>query len=236
MGTRERKQREFEARETLFMETARRLIREEGLLTLHMARLARECDYATGTLYQHFSSKEDLLVALATRRIGEHSDEFCRAAAWKASTRERMFALVVVDHDFGQRHPGYMRLLQYVFTEVVWASASDQRRVALQKALEQPAGAVRGIVEQALADGDLKAHGFNAQALMLGPWGLCAGIQSMQQTRGMLDHLGIEAADDLLHFHSQALLNGLGWLPLIDLEDRATLTAWVDRVRREALV
>jgi AcrR family transcriptional regulator len=235
MGTRERKQKEFEAREALFLNTARRLIREEGLLTLQMARLARECDYATGTLYQHFSSKEDLLVALATVRIEEHSEIFERVRAWPASTRERMFALGEVDQDFGRRHPCHEQLLQYVFTEVVWASASSERRSRLQQALEKPAGAVRAIVEEALANGDLDAQGFKPQELMLGPWGLCTGIQSMQQARGLLDHLGIDSSEDLLRFHSQAMLNGLGWQPLIDLEDRATLKSWVEKVRRELL-
>ncbi len=235
MGTRERRQREFEAREALFLATARRLIREEGLLTLQMARLARACDYATGTLYQHFASKEDLLVALAARRLQEHAEQFCRAAAWAATTRERMFALTVVDHLFHQHHAGFSRLLQYVFTEVVWESATPERREALQTELEAPASAVVGIVEQAIAEGALAPGRFQPQDLMLGPWALSAGIQSMQQARGMLAGLGIDAPTGLLHHHVQALLNGLGWQPLFDLEDIDALNALVQRVEREVI-
>ncbi len=66
LGTRERRQREVAEHEQLFLTAARELIRQDGLLNLQMARVAEKCDYAVGTLYQHFGSKEDLLVALAT--------------------------------------------------------------------------------------------------------------------------------------------------------------------------
>ncbi len=65
MGTRERRQREIAEREQRFLDCARALMLQDGLLGLQMARVAEACDYATGTLYQHFESKEDLLVALA---------------------------------------------------------------------------------------------------------------------------------------------------------------------------
>ncbi len=235
MGTRERRQREFEARERLFLETARRLIRDDGILSLQMARLARACDYATGTLYQHFSSKEDLLVALATRRLQEHADYFCQVADWQAGSRERMFALTVADFRFARKHPGFSRLLQYTFTEVVWESASEDRRAALQRALQPPAKAVRDIVQQAIEAGDLPSHGQDAGALMLGPWGLCAGIQSMIQTRGLLDGLGISEPGRQLYRHAQFLLNGLGWQPLMDPVDDDALSALVKRIEREVL-
>ncbi len=235
MGTKERRQREFEARERLFLDTARTLIRDEGILALQMARLARACDYATGTLYQHFSSKEDLLVALATRRLEEHAQYFCQAATWQASTRERMFALTVADYRFARRHPGYSRLLQFAFTEVVWDGASEARRRALQDALQPPARAVRQIVQEAIDTGDLSDHGQDAGALMLGPWGLCTGIQSMIQTRGLLEGLGIPEPGQQLFRHSQFLLNGLGWQPLMNPVDDKALSRLVRRIENEVL-
>ncbi len=235
MGTRERKQREFEAREQLFLDAARRLIREEGLLTLQMARLARACDYATGTLYQHFASKEDLLVALATQRLGEHCDLFCKAAAWPAGTRERMFALTVADEYFSRRHPGYSRLMQYVFTEVVWETASPGRREQLTAELEPVVAAITGVVEQAVAAGEVKAGVLSTQELMLGPWAVCHGMQSLLQTRGLLEQLDISAPRRSIYVHAQVLLNGLGWQPLFDVADDRALDQLVERIEREVL-
>lgn len=235
MGTQERRQREFAARERLFLDTARRLIREEGLLTLQMARLARACDYATGTLYQHFASKEDLLVALATQRLQEHCALFCKVAAWSAGTRERMFALTVADEYFSRRHPNYSKLMQYVFTEVVWETASEQRREALTDELKPVVAAISGVVEQSVASGDVEPGVLSTHELMLGPWAVCHGMQSLLQTRGMLDQLAIDAPRHSIYIHSQVLLNGLGWQPVFDVSDQASLKALVTRIEEELL-
>lgn len=235
MGTQERKQREFAAREQLFLDTARRLIREEGLLTLQMARLARACDYATGTLYQHFASKEDLLVALATQRLREHCALFCKVAVWPAGTRERMFALTVADEQFSHRHPTYTRLMQYVFTEVVWETASLARRQALTDELKPVVAAITGVVEQAVAAGEVKPGVLSSHELMLGPWAVCHGMQSLLQTRGLLEQLSIDAPRRSIYVHAQVLLNGLGWQPLFDVSDEAALDALVARIGREVL-
>lgn len=235
MGTQERRQREFAARELLFLETARCLIREEGLLTLQMARLAQACDYATGTLYQHFASKEDLLVALATQRLAEHCALFCRVAAWPAGTRERMFALVVADEYFSRRHPNYTKLMQYVFTEVVWETASAQRREALTDEVKPAVAAISGVVEQALASGEVESGVLSTHELMLGPWAVCHGMQSLLQPRGMLAQLAIDAPRRSIYIHSQVLLNGLGWQPLFEVSDQASMQALVTRIEKELL-
>lgn len=235
MGTRERKQREFEAREQLFLDTARRLIREEGLLTLQMARLARACDYATGTLYQHFASKEDLLVALATLRLREHCELFCKVAAWPAGTRDRMFALTVADEHFSRRHPSYSKLMQYVFTEVVWETATRERRERLTAELEPVVTAITGVVEAAIAAGDVRPGVLSTHELMLGPWAVCHGMQSLLQTRGLLEQLSILAPRRSIYVHAQVLLNGLDWQPLADVNDNLALDALVQRIEREVL-
>ena len=97
MGTRERKHREFVDREQLFLQAAREQICADGLLSLQMAKVARACDYATGTLYQHFASKEDLLVAISAEMSETRVNFFERVANWDAPSRDRMFAIAVGD-------------------------------------------------------------------------------------------------------------------------------------------
>jgi AcrR family transcriptional regulator len=235
MGTKERRQREFEAREQLFLDTARRLIREEGLLTLQMARLARACDYATGTLYQHFSSKEDLLVALAAQRLGQQCLLFCRVAAWDACTRDRMFALTVADEYFSRRHPNYTKLMQYVFTEVVWETASHQRRESLTAELSPVIKAITGVVEEAIRQGEVDSGVLSAQEMMLGPWAVCHGMQSLLQSRGLLAQLEMRAPRKTIYTHAQILLNGMNWQPLFDIGDQAALDAKIERIEEDLL-
>lgn len=234
LGTRERKQREFEEREALFLVAAEGIIAAEGFLNLQMARLAEACDYATGTLYQHFSSKEDLLLALAVRQSEAHVEVFRTVGRWQAGTpRERMFAIIVGDLDFARRHPDHMKLVHYVHTEAVWESTSAARR---EQALccSGPIGdVVTGIVRAALERGDLREAGLTPMELSIGPWSVCEGMTALNQVKGLFDVLNVTDVDRLLFRQVQTYLNGMGWLPLVDLTDQRATDALVARIRAE---
>ena len=48
------------------MQICRRIASEEGLKSLGMRKVAKECGIAIGTLYNYFSNKEELLIATIT--------------------------------------------------------------------------------------------------------------------------------------------------------------------------
>ncbi len=62
-----RKQREIRQREAYLLDVARKMLMEHGFSGLSMDRLAEATEYSKGTVYQHFSTKEDLVAALAVR-------------------------------------------------------------------------------------------------------------------------------------------------------------------------
>lgn len=233
MGTQERKQRELEARERLFIETAEELIRTEGLLGLQMSRLAQSCDYATGTLYQHFHSKEDLLLAVAARTLGRRAAAFETIARLPLASRERMLAVLLADIDFSQRHPDHYQLMQYVTTEVVWQSASPHQRQLMVDAGAPISHAVAGIVDDAIAAGDLPAvPGLRSVEFALGPWCLNTGMHTLVHARGLLEAYAVRDAYSLLLYHGHALLNGLGWQPLLDIDDTSAVEDQSRRIGR----
>lgn len=233
MGTQERKAREFAAREELFLDTARQLMLSDGLLSLQMAKVAEACDYATGTLYQHFSSKEDLLLALSTRLSGERVELFCRAAEHEGSTRDRMFALSVADVLFAQQCPEHFRLAQYVFTEAVWSTTSESRRHAALERSQPMCDRVRSIIEQAVAEGDLPDRGLRNLDLGVGPWTLCLGMHTLVHADGLLAFYDVKQPYRLLLKHIEFLLDGLAWQPLAgDITDEH-VAAKVERLCRD---
>lgn len=233
MGTSERKQREFQQRERLFLDSAERLIESDGLVNLQMAKLAEACDYATGTLYQHFTSKEDLLVALVALTNESHAELFERIRKWDASTRDRMFAIAVCDTEFARTNPVHTRLAQYVFTQAVWENASEVRRQDLLSRCDPIVESVRAIVREALDRGDLAANGLEEMELALGPWCLCEGMRSLIQTRGLLESCGITRPRQLLFRQVQIQLNGMGWQPLMDPAAESAVTRLIERIRAE---
>ncbi len=235
MGTTERKRLEREQREQLFLDQAEKMLTAESFMQLHMAKLAKSCHYATGTLYQHFSSREDLLVALATRHSQAHLALFEKVAAWHASSRDKMFALSVVGRHFVQHNARYAKLAQYVYTEAVWEHASAARREQILQAGQPISRIVCAIVQQAIDLGELPTGGASAMELAMAPWALCEGNHALEQTQGLLEAFAIPRDSMQLYRHMQMLLNGMGWQPLADVYNEQQLQALVQRISTELL-
>ena len=231
MSTKARRQRDLADREQRFLDKAQEQIQRDGLLNLQMSRIAEESDYATGTLYQHFASKEDLLLALATRNCMSRVELFERAARWPGPTRERMTAIALADLMVMREQPEHFRLAQFVWSDVVWGAASEASR---QRAIEasEPLGAlVDGIAIEAMRAGDLPADiGLSPPALTIGPWTLCLGMHTLVQVDGMLDPYDLGDPYRLLFKHLQYLLNGYGWQPLFDPREDAAIDALLARI------
>jgi len=236
MGTRDRRRRDIAGREQIFLDAARDLIRAEGLLRLQMSRLADQCEYAVGTLYQHFTSKEDLLLALVTQEVRLHVELFSRVARWSAPSRDRLFAIAVADMLFARHHPAHFQLAQYAMCEVVWRAASPSRRQVFLDLGEPVGDIVHSIVRDGVAAGDVDLRGQSAEEVASGVWALCAGYQNLIHTEGMLRGQRDGGPYLTMFRHVQHLLNGLAWQPLRDATDEAGLRTLIDRIRREVLV
>lgn len=226
MSTKDRRLRERTEREQRFLDKAQELIQRDGLLSLQMARIAEECDYAIGTLYQHFASKEDLLVTLATRNCLSRVHLFERAARWSGPSRERMLAIALADLMVIRAQPEHFRLAQFVWTDVIWGAASAQTRQRSLEASAPLAALIDGIVVDAMAAGDLPADiGLSPQAVTIGPWTLSLGMHTLTHAQGLLEAHAQGDPYRLLMKHLHFLLNGYGWQPLFDPADDVALDA-----------
>ncbi len=233
MGTRERRQRDFELREQRFVEAGRELIREDGLLNLQMARVADRCEYAVGTLYQHFVSKEDLLLEIARKDIEAHVSLFERVARWSAPARDRMIAMTVADAVFFSHNPEHFQLIQYVFCDVVWRSAPAERRQQVL-ATQAPISAIAvGIVDDGVAAGDLDRGGLSSWGVASASWAQALGMLNLLHAEGLVEPISMVQPYRLMCRHMQVLLNGFGWQPLVDVSDDAALDALINRIRTE---
>jgi len=220
----------FLQREQAFLQETLRQIRQSGLLSLHMAKVSRACGYATGTLYQHFVSKEDLLLALNTELSSTRMDFLKRAIAWQAPSRQRQLALTVADILFAKQNPEHFQLAQYVGSPVVWAAASEKRRNESIRKWQPMTTLVAGIVDDAVAAGELPASGRQGFEIILGPWMLAMGAHTLKHADGLMDQLGIQECYYTMLRHQQVLLNGLQWKPLVDSDNDDALKASIEHV------
>ena len=216
MKTRDRREREFNRREAEFLDLARRLIVEHGYPAFSMDRLAEATEYSKGTVYQHFSSKEDLMSALAAHSMVRRVELFEKALGFAGNSRKRMTAVGVAEELFFRLHPLYYR------SELVIKFASLESRVSADRTAELHRlertcfTGLLGLAEEAAAAGELKLPPpLRPPDVCLGFWALATGLFGAVQSYGpMLATFGV--ADPVAGFRRtfQAVLDGLGWKPL----------------------
>src|SRR5271166_1581209 len=123
-----RKERERAARESLILEHAARLLARDGFQDLNLDELAAAAEYSKGTLYLHFKTKEDLVLAVATRAVKHRADLLQRAAAFSGTTRERARAMAFASCQFMVTHADFFALELVLQSRSFWERASEERR------------------------------------------------------------------------------------------------------------
>jgi AcrR family transcriptional regulator len=232
MGTLTRKQREVHERELMLLDVARKMLVDNGYAGLNMDRLAEATEYSKGTIYQHFSTKEDLVTALALQTLERRTLLFARAATFVGRPRERFLAIGVADELFGRLHPHYYRSEMIIKMADLEERASAERLETLRRLECRCLADVTAIVEDAVAQGDLTlAPGAKPAEIVYGVFTLAIGTQTtLQIFRDVLDDLSIDDPLASSRNNMQALLDGLGWRPLrAEWDYDSTLT----RISRE---
>ncbi|QDU81785.1 Bacterial regulatory protein, tetR family [Polystyrenella longa] len=209
-----RKEREWKEREARILEVARRLLIKHGYLGLKMDQIATEMEYSKGTIYQHFSSKEDVIMELAAQTLEKRVEMMARAAEFQGRPRERMAALGVAVELFVRKFSDYFRVEQIIRADSIRDKAAPERQDKLISCEIRCMGIVTGIIRDGVAAGDLKLPEFlTAEQLAFGMWSLSFGGSSIILS-GQLGELGVESPFEAIINNIQMLLDGLSWMPL----------------------
>lgn len=217
MATSIRKQREVQEREALVLDVAREMLVQRGYLGLNMDRIAEATDYSKGTIYQHFSSKEDLLIGLAIQTMEKRVALFERAAMFSGGSRERMAAVGLADELFIRLYPHHFRSEHIIHTASVRGKSDPCRQKALGSLEEKCMGIVAGIARDAVGQGDLVLpEGCNAEELAFGLWTLSFGGVFLAYSDTPIGELGVSDAFGAVTRNCQRLLDGYGWKPLLE--------------------
>jgi len=215
METFTRKQREIREREQLILNVSRRMLLERGYLGMTMDRIAEEVEYSKGTIYQHFTCKEDILTALCIQTDIVVLEMFNRAATFQGRTRERMAAMGEAYELFFRLHPDHFRSAQVIVSASIQAKASPEKVEKLRGLENQCQGIFGGLVRDAIAQGDLKMSGaLTPDDIYFGLWSLTFGAYSIMATGMQLEELGIEEPFSAVRKNCHAYLDGCKWRPL----------------------
>ena len=216
-----RKERDLKAREELILDHARRLLAEKGFQAWNMEQLAVAVEYSKGTLYQHFSSKEDLVLAVASRILNLRADLFEQAASFKGSTREQGRAIGLACCVFAHRHPDFFHIEMMLKSASFWEKASPERKEAHARAGARCWRTLYNIVVSAIALGDMPRLPWSAEHATMALISITIGSHVVSMEHNLRVFAGIDNPLLSVRLNQDLVCDGLGWKPLLHEHDYA---------------
>lgn len=209
-----KKEQSIVNRELDLLEVAEGIMEHEGFSGLTMDKLVAACDYSKGTVYNHFANKEDLFCALSIQGMRFILALMKRAQTMNGNSREKCLALFYAQWLYSKLHVTGSLCVLMVKTPAVLERASAGR-ISIQQELEQEITIlVDGIIEQAIASGDIKQDNrLDVANICFALWSLSFGSNALLSAAQETNAVARLRMSEALLFNSNILLDGLGWSP-----------------------
>ena len=209
-----RRERELAARENLILDTARQLILQNGFLDLKMSQLAEAVEYSVGTLYTHFKTKEDLLVALAVQSIRQRAVVFEQVRQADRPSRDRIYGILIARLWLAQTNPEAFEIERLASSPSIWKRAAAERYQDMVSMEQRCSDIVLAIIRDAIAHGDLTTDRAHETEMTFGLWSIIIGFHRLVQA--FEDHTKVRVSDpySAVKLNYRILLDGYGWQPL----------------------
>lgn len=215
-----RKQREWQQREQLILDTAQQLLQRHGLQGLTMERVASEIEYSRGTVYNHFASKEEIVNGIGIRCMQTLTEMFRRAQHYQGSQRDRLAALSFAHSLYAQLHPVEMQNMQLLKSPDIRNKISPKNQQRLLQMEQEITGIALDIVRTAIADGELPAsQPAIPESIVLGLWSMGYGSNLLHFSGIPFTELGMQQPLDMMWLNTHKLLDSYQWQPLSDQFD-----------------
>lgn len=212
-ATLSRRQRQWEERESLILETARRFIYDKGFISLTMSELADAVEYSVGTLYRHFETKEDLLVALAVQSIERRSRLFDHVKKLNRISRDRIYGILIVRLLLAESAPETFDIERLASSPSIWKRANKERYHVMVDMENSCSESVADIIADAVSVGDLDADRAHAGDIIFGLWSISLGFHRLVQSFDDIQQVGLVDAESAVKKNYCMLLDSYGWQP-----------------------
>jgi AcrR family transcriptional regulator len=205
--------------ENLILDAAAKCIRNSSLLDFKMSEIAAEAGISMGSVYKHVRSKEDVLIALATRVITHSQVVMCKLMALPLSAPERLICTTLFNPIKIQSETFAIHLEMMISNQALLQRSSPrwlEKLTMLDHSMQQI------FIDSLLYDKDLLAEGAKRaeliEELMVGLWSMHVGFLQVVLHRSAL-HFGEPAKDlpfplDLDHSlvrNAKLLINAYPW-------------------------
>ena len=220
MSTISRKQQEIVEREKQILSVARQIFKQRGYLGLSMDRVAQQMQYAKGTIYQHFSNKEEIILAMAAETLEKRIAMFDKAVLFAGKPRERLAAIGAAAELFVKWFPDHFELEKVLSCSSIIEKTSEKLQRSKTNAETRCISLVAGVVREGIVSGDLEMpENSTPDQLVFGLWSITYGGYSIMQSTDAIEVIGVEDGFQLVRDINNRLLDGFGWRPLSHEQD-----------------
>lgn len=220
MGTQTRKQRQYNKRDQLILEVGRKMLLDKGYLGLNMERIAEEIEYSKGTVYKHFSCKEDLVGALMIETLQRIKEIILRVTEMKGVTRDRMTAIGLVLGAFMTLNPGHIRTYELMRVASLREKVSVEKLNIIHDLHHDLISIIGSIIEEALENRELiLSVPEQREQIIAAGWSMVIGtymVFSDVDDRHVFPNTEFRR---LLPDTLQLIMDGLKWEPLSSERD-----------------
>ena len=204
------------ARERHILDSAWQLVANEGFLALKISELAKIAGVSIGTLYVHFESKEDLIIAMAMDAWKDMEQVLIQALEGEASPVRRLMAFSIMGHRYNIAHPVRFEANQLAGVPSIWQRASLRHHQQVPEGCEAFEGRLKPVIRDAIESGELeKEENLDHQidAFSHGLWAVGIGNAYINYviTPEALREPHDERLERDVRRHIIALFKGYGW-------------------------
>ena len=150
-----RQERAFQWRRDHVLESAERVFARKGFHEATMQQIAQEAEYATGTLYGFFVSKEALFAAVIERRIPQINEQLLGRAERGQSAREKIERFVQAFFEFFDSHRDLFQIYVNVTGGFPWTVRAELGEQAFQSHLAS-ADFLEGVFRDGIRKGEFR--------------------------------------------------------------------------------
>jgi len=219
MSVLSRKEQNFIQREQELIHLALDILRNDGLAGLTMDKLTAHSDYSKGTIYNHFSCKEDVLSAISASCLVELDQLFSRAMAFQGNTRERLIAVHFAYMLHAHLKPEqFMCVLSCKTAAVAEKASKKHQQLSIDKETEL-LESLNNLVSEAQKNTDLNLTKLNlgddaVNAVTFSIWSMSFGSLSLLMNAVDSQLIKKVNTQGVLLNNINITLDGLNWQPL----------------------
>jgi AcrR family transcriptional regulator len=199
-------------REEEILDQALEIISKNGIVLLTMDKLVANVNYSKGTVYKHFSSKEDVLAGLCNRNMHSMMKLFVRAADINGTAREKMTAVGFAYMVSVLMSPQHFTLVMNAKTEL-FEAASIRRQEEHDDIDGKLLNVICEIIQGAVSSKELALDGHDEiQKISFSLWSMAFGTISLllngekacSTTTGLI-------LEDRVIANGNIVMNGWNW-------------------------